>query len=82
LANASEKLERAQNHAEDRRIASQKTIERLQREYDEMAIERKENDKEIEELRAKADEIEDKVCIIFVLWSRLSSLSICSESNT
>jgi hypothetical protein len=33
----------------------------LQKEYEEMAIERKENDKEVEALRAEAEEIETKV---------------------
>jgi predicted RNase H-like nuclease (RuvC/YqgF family) len=61
LSNAQEKLERAQKHAEDRKVASQKTIDRLQREYDEMAIERRENDKQVEELRGEANELETKV---------------------
>lgn len=61
LSNAQEKLERAQRHAEDKRLASQQTIERLQREYEEMAIERRDNDKQVEELRAEADEIERKM---------------------
>lgn len=63
LSNAQEKLERAQRHAEDKRIASQHTIERLQREYEEMAVERRDNDRQVEELRAEADEIERKVCL-------------------
>ncbi|KAF9810824.1 hypothetical protein IEO21_06772 [Rhodonia placenta] len=61
LSNAQEKLERAQRHAEDKRIASQHTIERLQREYEEMAVERRDNDRQVEELRAEADEIERKM---------------------
>ena len=61
LSNAQEKLERAQRHAEDKRLASQQTIERLQREYEEMAVERRDNDRQVEELRAEADEIERKV---------------------
>ncbi|CCM06381.1 uncharacterized protein FIBRA_08640 [Fibroporia radiculosa] len=61
LSNAQEKLERAQRHAEDKRLASQQTIERLQREYEEMAVERRDNDKQVEELRAEADEIERKM---------------------
>jgi kinetochore protein Nuf2 len=61
LANALEKLERAQRHVEEKRAASQKNIERLQREYDEMAVERKENDREVEELRTEANEIEARV---------------------
>ncbi|KAJ7734926.1 Nuf2 family-domain-containing protein [Mycena maculata] len=61
LSNAQEKLERAQRHAEDRKLASQKTIDRLQREYDEMAIERRDNDKQVEEIRGEADELETKM---------------------
>lgn len=61
LSNAREKLERAQRHAEDKKMASQRTIDRLQREYDEMAIERRDNDKQMEELRAEADEVETNV---------------------
>jgi len=61
LSNAHDKLERAHRHAEEKRIASQKTIERLQKEYDEMAVERKENDKEVEELRGEAEEVEAKM---------------------
>ncbi|KAI0085396.1 Nuf2 family-domain-containing protein [Irpex rosettiformis] len=57
-ANATEKLERAQRHAEDRRLASQQQIERLKTEYQEMANERRENDRQVEELRAEADELE------------------------
>ncbi|KAJ7273400.1 Nuf2 family-domain-containing protein [Mycena rebaudengoi] len=61
LSNAQEKLERAQRHAEDRKVASQKTIDRLQREYDEMAIERRDNDKQVEEIRGEANELEKKM---------------------
>ncbi|KAH8108199.1 Nuf2 family-domain-containing protein [Cristinia sonorae] len=61
LSNAQEKLERAQRHAEDKRLASQQTIERLQREYEEMSVERRDNDKQVEEMRAQADEIERKM---------------------
>ena len=46
---------------EDKRLASQQTIERLQREYEEMAVERRDNDRQVEELRAEADDIERKV---------------------
>lgn len=65
LANAQEKLERAQKHAEDKKHASQRTIERLQREYDEMVLERKDNDKQVEELRAEANAVEEKVTFPF-----------------
>ncbi|THH26364.1 hypothetical protein EUX98_g7826 [Antrodiella citrinella] len=61
LSNAQEKLERAQRHAEDKRLASQQTIERLQQEYEEMSVERRDNDKQVEEMRAQADEIERKM---------------------
>ncbi|KAI0811066.1 Nuf2 family-domain-containing protein [Irpex lacteus] len=57
-ANANEKLERAQKHAEDKRLASQQQIERLKAEYQEMANERRENDRQVEELRGEADELE------------------------
>jgi kinetochore protein Nuf2 len=62
LSNAYDKLERAQKHAEDKKLASQRTIERLQREYDEMVVERRDNDKQVEELRGEADAVESKVC--------------------
>lgn len=61
LSNAQEKLERAQRHAEDKRTASQQTIERLQREYEEMVLERRDNDKQVEAVRGEADDIERKV---------------------
>ncbi|KAI0060855.1 hypothetical protein BV25DRAFT_1827411 [Artomyces pyxidatus] len=61
LSNAQEKLERAQRHAEDKRQASQQAIERLQREYEDMALERRDNDKHVEELRGEADEVERKM---------------------
>ena len=54
-------MERAQRHAEDKRAASQQTLERLQREYDEMAEERKDNDRQVEALRSEADELERKM---------------------
>ena len=54
-------MERAQRHAEDKRLASQQTIERLEREYQEMVVERRDNDRQVEELRGEADEIERKV---------------------
>jgi len=57
------KLERAKKHAEDKKLASQKTIERLQHEYDNMVVERRENDKQIEEVRQEANEVELKVYI-------------------
>ncbi|KAF8436921.1 Nuf2 family-domain-containing protein [Boletus edulis BED1] len=61
LANAQEKLERSQRHAEEKRHASQQTIERLQREYEQMDVERRDNDKLVEELRKEADDTEAKM---------------------
>ena len=61
LSNAQEKLERAQQHAEDKRLAGQQTIERLQREYEEMVLDRRDNEKQVEELRSKANEFERQV---------------------
>ncbi|KAG6861878.1 hypothetical protein C0995_010584 [Termitomyces sp. Mi166 len=61
LSNAHEKLERAQRHAEDKKQASHRTIDRLQQEYDQMAIERRDNDKQVEELRGEANEVEKKM---------------------
>jgi len=61
LANAREKIERAQQHIEDKRIANKQAIERLEKEYQNMAIERRDTDKHNEELRAEADEVERKV---------------------
>lgn len=61
LSNAQEKVERAQRHAEDKRQASQQAIERLQQEYENMALERRDNDKQVEETRKEADEVERKV---------------------
>ncbi|EPQ54245.1 hypothetical protein GLOTRDRAFT_139579 [Gloeophyllum trabeum ATCC 11539] len=60
LLNAEEKLERAQKHAAEKRLASQQTIERLQRDYEQMAAERRDNDKQMEELRAEANLLEEK----------------------
>lgn len=61
LANAKVKLERAQKHAEDKKHSSQATIERLQREYEEMVVERRENDKQIEDVRNEGNVLEEKV---------------------
>jgi kinetochore protein Nuf2 len=61
LANAREKIERAQQHIEDKRLASKQAIEQLEKEYQNMAIERRDTDKHNEELRAEADEVERKV---------------------
>ena len=61
LANAREKIERAQQHIEDKRGANRQAIERLEKEYENMALERRDTDKHNEELRAEADETERKV---------------------
>ncbi|KAA1478749.1 hypothetical protein DENSPDRAFT_875827 [Dentipellis sp. KUC8613] len=61
LSNAYEKLERAQRHVEEKRLASQQTIEHLQQEYEAMSLERRDNDKQVEELRREADEIDGKM---------------------
>ena len=62
VTNAHEKLERAQKHAEDRKQANEKTILKLKAEYEKMAIERRDNDKQLEELRLEATNIQTKVC--------------------
>lgn len=62
--NAQEKLDRAQKHAEDKRLGSQKTIERLQQEYEQMALERRDNDKQMDELRKDADNVAARVRMI------------------
>lgn len=78
MANAHEKVERAQKHAEDKKLANQRTIERLQREYDEMVIERRDNDKQLEELRREADNIEAKVTVCYCARSLVDlNLSRC-----
>lgn len=61
LANAQDKLERAEKHAEEKRYASQHAIERLLREYEQMDVERRDNDKQVEELRKEADDTEAKI---------------------
>lgn len=60
LANAHEKIERAQKHAQDKKLFNQNKIEKLQDEYEKMIVERRENDKHLEELRKEADGIEAK----------------------
>ncbi|KAK0502953.1 Nuf2 family-domain-containing protein [Armillaria luteobubalina] len=61
LSNAHEKLERAQRHAEEKKLASQRTIDRLQKEINDMAVERRDNDKQVEQLRVEAEEVERKM---------------------
>ncbi|CAL1703901.1 unnamed protein product [Somion occarium] len=58
LSKAEEKMARAQKHATDKRTASQQTLERLKHDYEEMAHERQDNDKHVEQMRLQADEIE------------------------
>ncbi|KAF5355279.1 hypothetical protein D9758_006087 [Tetrapyrgos nigripes] len=58
LQNAKLKLEQAQKRAEEKKAASQRTIERLQSEYEQMAIERRDNDQEVQKIQTQADEIE------------------------
>jgi kinetochore protein Nuf2 len=61
---------------EEKRIASQQAIERLEKEYQNMAMERRDTDKHNEELRAEADEIERKVSPPV----ESSSISTCAAS--
>jgi kinetochore protein Nuf2 len=62
LRNAHDKLERVQRHSEGKRVACQRTVDRLQLEYDEMSHERRDNDRQVDELRGESGEIEQKVC--------------------
>jgi len=73
LSNAYQKLEQAQKRAEEKKAASQRTLDRLQAEYDQMAVERRDNDQEMQKIRAQADDVEANVCIFF--------LTPVSESN-
>jgi hypothetical protein len=91
LGNAQEKLERAQRHAEEKRQASQRTVEHLQRNYETMDIEGQENDEQVEELRMEAGDIEIKVgfeswsprsCILMVLRRWQSILRAVKQSST
>ena len=61
LFNAQEKLDRAVRHAQEKRSASQQTIERLQAEYEEMVTERRDNDKEVEEYHIQEREVQKTV---------------------
>jgi len=61
LFNAQEKLDRAVRHAQEKRSASQQTIERLQAEYEEMVTERRDNDKEVEEYHVQEREVQKTV---------------------
>ena len=46
MKNAYQKLEQAQKRAEEKKSSSQRTIERLREEYDQMVIERRESQNE------------------------------------
>ncbi|KJA27315.1 hypothetical protein HYPSUDRAFT_35161 [Hypholoma sublateritium FD-334 SS-4] len=58
LAHAKIKLEKSQQHAAERKTSSQNTLVRLQQEYDEMVVQRRQNDKEIEDVREEANQVE------------------------
>ncbi|KIM56125.1 hypothetical protein SCLCIDRAFT_1220548 [Scleroderma citrinum Foug A] len=61
LANAQDKLECIQRHTKEKWHASQQTIKWLQHKYEQMDIERRENDKQVEEFRKEANEVEAKM---------------------
>lgn len=61
MANAKEKLSRNMHHAEDKRAAHEQTIARLKMEYDQMAEERRQNDKAVQDVKQEADDIQAKV---------------------
>lgn len=73
MKNAEEKLIRAQRHAEDRKARSEDEIVRLKKEYEIMSEERRENDKQVEETKQEADEVERKVCLLPRRWGYLHS---------
>ena len=60
-----EKRERAQKNAEDKQIASKNTISRLQKDFEEMSLERRGNDKQVEETKKQIEDIEKKVRFLF-----------------
>ncbi|KAL1722710.1 Nuf2 family-domain-containing protein [Schizophyllum commune] len=62
VANAQDKLERAQRHAEDKRTTNARTLERLNAEYEHMSEERRDNDRVVKDLTAETEEVERKVC--------------------
>ena len=61
VANAQDKLERAQRHAEDKRTTNARTLERLNAEYEHMSEERRDNDRVVKDLTAETEEVERKV---------------------
>lgn len=61
LENVLDKRERAQRNAEDKQAASKNTISRLQKDFEEMSVERRDNDKQVEETKKQIEEVERKV---------------------
>ncbi|KAJ8094524.1 kinetochore-associated Ndc80 complex subunit nuf2 [Marasmius tenuissimus] len=61
LANARQKLENTQARAKEKREANQRAREKLQVEYDQMNVERQQNDKNLQGVREETDAIEAKV---------------------
>ncbi|TRM59457.1 Nuf2 family-domain-containing protein [Schizophyllum amplum] len=61
VANAQDKLERAQRHAEDKRTTNARTLERLDEEYKQMSEERRDNDRVVKDLTAETEEVERKM---------------------
>jgi kinetochore protein Nuf2 len=61
LESAEERLERMQRHQQDRQAAVAQMLERLRAENAQLVIERRENDKEVAQLRGEADTIEHRM---------------------
>ncbi|KAF9066875.1 Nuf2 family-domain-containing protein [Rhodocollybia butyracea] len=61
LDNAHAKLTLTQQRAADKKAANDRVIKQLQMEYDEMDVERKENELQLAEVRNEADEVEEKM---------------------
>ena len=87
-ANGVEKLDRTEKYAKDKREASQQTLERLQQEYEQMDHDRRDNDRQVEELRAMADEVERNVSLrsptdAYSCWTLTSDrwLSTCAKAR-
>lgn len=59
--NAEERYEREQRYAEEQRTKSQNTITNLKRQFEEMSLERRDNDHVVEETKREASEIERKM---------------------
>ncbi|GJJ12032.1 hypothetical protein Clacol_006272 [Clathrus columnatus] len=59
--NAEERLGREQKYAEEQRLKSQITIANLKKEFEEMSLERRDNDQAVEETKREAAEIERKM---------------------